>query len=83
LANLLCCPRSSEIRTVIMKGAHFRRALADLNLTQEEGAKLFGLSLRTINDYVNGHTRIPKPVGILTNLLVGGAVTLDRVDAVG
>jgi hypothetical protein len=75
-------PRSREIRTLTMKAAQFRRALADLELNQGEAADLFGLSLRTISDYVNGHAPIPKPIAILTNLLVGGAVTLDLIDAV-
>jgi hypothetical protein len=60
---------------------NFRRALDDLDLTQPAAAELLGLCLRTVNGYANCKP-IPAPVGIVVNLMVGGVVTLDQVDAV-
>jgi hypothetical protein len=55
-----------------MNARQFRHALADLNLTQVEAAKLLGLSLRTVNGCAGGQA-IPAPVAIVVNLMVGGA----------
>jgi hypothetical protein len=63
-----------------MDASLFRQRLADLNLSQTEAAKLLGLSRWTVVRYAGGRP-IPPPVAMLLNLLVGGAVTLDDVDA--
>jgi transcriptional regulator with XRE-family HTH domain len=65
-----------------MKAVHFRRALEDLDMTQAEAAELLGLGPRTMNGYASGERAIPKTVGIIINLLVGGAITVDQIDAV-
>jgi transcriptional regulator with XRE-family HTH domain len=65
----------------LMTGNQFRRALADLGLTQEAAAELLGLGERTVTGYAGGRP-IPVPVAILINLMVGGVVTPDEVDAV-
>jgi hypothetical protein len=64
-----------------MDASLFRQRLADLGLSQTEAAKLLGLGRWTVVRYAGGRP-IPPPVAILLTLLVGGAITLDDVDAV-
>jgi hypothetical protein len=78
----VCSPRLRKIWTVVVKASQFRRALEDLELTQKAAAELLGVSLRTVEGYVAGSRRIPGPVGIVINLLVGGVLTKEQVDAV-
>jgi hypothetical protein len=35
-----------------------------------------------VDGYANGSRTIPKTVAIIINLLVGGAITVDQIDAV-
>jgi hypothetical protein len=65
----------------LMTAKQFRLALSNLGLTQQAAAQLFGLCLRTVNGYAGGKP-IPVPVAILINLMVGGVVMPDEVDAV-
>jgi hypothetical protein len=63
------------------EGCSIRRALSDLELTQPHAAELLGLCLRSVHGYANGKP-IPSAVAIVINLMVGGVVTPDQVDAV-
>jgi transcriptional regulator with XRE-family HTH domain len=64
-----------------MTAKQFRLALSNLDLTQAAAADLLGIGRRTVSGYAGGRS-IPGPVAIVINLLVGGVVTPDQVDAV-
>jgi hypothetical protein len=55
----------------------YRHALAALDLTQGEAARLFDLSLRTSNAYASGELTVPVPVAMVLKLLVTGKIKLE------
>jgi DNA-binding XRE family transcriptional regulator len=47
-----------------MTPTQYRAAIAALGLTQDEAAKLFGVTLRTSNRWAMGHQKVPRAVEI-------------------
>ena len=52
-----------------MNSTQFRKALADLGLTQAQAAEWLGLSIRAVHGYANG-APIPEPTAKLLRLMV-------------
>jgi hypothetical protein len=52
-----------------MTPTQFRKALADLDLTQDGAAKWLGISIRAAHGYANG-APIPEPIAKLLRLMV-------------
>jgi DNA-binding XRE family transcriptional regulator len=65
-----------------MMANQFKHALDDLGLTQTKTAQLLGLGRTTVTGYANG-SPIPEPVAIVINMMLGGVVTPDQIEAVG
>jgi hypothetical protein len=59
----------------------FGTALDNLGIAQRRVAEIFGVSARHIRRWRNGTRRVPRPVGIVCNLLAVGVVTVEQVEA--
>lgn len=58
-----------------MTSAQYCKAMAALNLTRDQAAKLLGYNERTIRRWVNGTSPIPKSVELyLGALIIGNAI---------
>src|SRR5262249_47209060 len=58
----------------------FGATLGELGLPQLRVAKLFGISSRHVRRWQRGDRRVPRAVGLVINLLVTGAVSIDQVE---
>jgi len=62
-----------------MTPEEIKAALASLNLTQQQGARLFRHNERTIRRWIAGDVGVPQGIAILLQMLVDGIVTVADV----
>jgi hypothetical protein len=62
-----------------MTSNQYRKALAELDLTQVGFGRLIGIGERTAQSYALDETPVPNPVIIILRLMTHGLITEDDI----
>jgi hypothetical protein len=72
-------PSYEPLNGVLMTSNQYRKALAEINLTQVGFSRLIGIGERTAQSYALDETPVPNPVAILLRLMMHGIITEEDI----